>query len=82
MSGVQCGCTSESRMKSKPTNDARVKAVNAAFIKMSAELKRFRAVCDKNEFPIRVVTYRVGDDNEARCHVMYRQNPTARLKGL
>lgn len=69
-------------MKTKPTTRARINAVNAAFIKMSAELKRFRAVCEKAEFPIRVVTYRVHEDNEARCHVMYKRNPTAKLKGL
>lgn len=57
--------------KTKLTKET--KAVNAAFLAVSRELKRFRVVCARNGSPLRYITYRVFDDGNTRLHVAYRR---------
>jgi hypothetical protein len=49
------------------------KQINQAFLKMSAELKRFKLVCQKNNSRIRSVNFKVLNNGETRLHVVYRR---------
>ena len=58
-------------MKRKP--DKQVASVNLAFNRLSDALKDFETLCLIMESPIRSVTYRVLDNGETKCHVIYRK---------
>lgn len=60
--------------KCQERKKAQVAAVNASFESLTRELKRFRAVCSKNQSPIRGVSFRVMDNGETKCRVSYRAN--------
>lgn len=57
------------------TKKQQIQALNAAFLSVSRELKRYRKTCAANGSPLLSVTFRVLADGNTKLHVVYQRKP-------